>query len=84
VPRDAIDNPQLQHRGFFETEHHPLSGDHVMATGVPFRMTGVESWIRFASPTLGQHTDEVLRSVGYTDDELGALRAAGVIGEELR
>jgi formyl-CoA transferase len=30
-------------------------------------------------PTLGQHTDEVLRASGYADQEIGTLRGDGVI-----
>ena len=33
-----------------------------------------------ASPTLGQHTDDVLRELGYDDKRIDALRAAGVLG----
>jgi crotonobetainyl-CoA:carnitine CoA-transferase CaiB-like acyl-CoA transferase len=83
VPRDAYFNPQLRHRRLYETEHHPVSGHHVLGFTVPFRMTGVESWIRRASPTLGQHNDEVLREAGYTAIQIGELRANGVIGDRL-
>jgi formyl-CoA transferase len=30
-------------------------------------------------PALGQHTDEVLRELGYTDAEIAALREDGAI-----
>ena len=32
-----------------------------------------------ACPELGQHTDELLQSVGYTWDEIVALKVSGVI-----
>jgi crotonobetainyl-CoA:carnitine CoA-transferase CaiB-like acyl-CoA transferase len=31
-------------------------------------------------PTLGQHTDAVLRELGYDEARIGGLRARGVIG----
>jgi crotonobetainyl-CoA:carnitine CoA-transferase CaiB-like acyl-CoA transferase len=32
-------------------------------------------------PALGQHTERVLRELGFGPDDLAAMRAAGVIGE---
>jgi len=32
------------------------------------------------APQLGEHTDEVLAEVGFSDAEVAALRAAGAIG----
>jgi crotonobetainyl-CoA:carnitine CoA-transferase CaiB-like acyl-CoA transferase len=42
---------------------------------------GPHSWWTAPAPTLGQHTDAVLREIGVTDDELAALRARHVIGD---
>jgi crotonobetainyl-CoA:carnitine CoA-transferase CaiB-like acyl-CoA transferase len=44
----------------------------------PIRVGGVELPTR-AAPAMGEHTDDVLRDIGCTDDELAALRARGVI-----
>ncbi len=39
--------------------------------------------IRNGAPLLGQHTDDVLKSVGYSDEELAKLREAGVIASTM-
>ncbi len=82
-PRECSRHPQLRHRGFFEIEDHPVTGRRELPA-LPFRITGVTRWTRLPAPTLGQHTRDVLRSVGVEDDELDGLEAAGVIGTELR
>jgi crotonobetainyl-CoA:carnitine CoA-transferase CaiB-like acyl-CoA transferase len=82
VPAFAtLDDPQLQARGFFEPVEHPVVGLHDYPTW-PVRMSAgpVRYWSGPA-PTLGQHTDEVLRAeLGLSDDELARLREAHVTG----
>jgi crotonobetainyl-CoA:carnitine CoA-transferase CaiB-like acyl-CoA transferase len=82
APRELADNPQLDHRGLFEIEDHPVSGAH-RVPGLPFSMTGVASWVRTPSPLLGQHNDEVLGELGLDGTAREALRRLGIIGEEL-
>ncbi len=48
-PRDISANPQLRHRGLFEVEHHHLTGDHELPM-LPFRLSGVDRWLRLPSP----------------------------------
>jgi hypothetical protein len=81
VPAYAtLDDPQLRARNFFQPLDHPDVGAQEYP-GWPMRMSGGPAvpW-RTASPTLGQHTEEVLREIGVTDDELARLRAENVIG----
>jgi crotonobetainyl-CoA:carnitine CoA-transferase CaiB-like acyl-CoA transferase len=80
--RDVVHNPQLRTRGLFETEDHPVTGSHPVPT-LPFRLTRVAGWLRAASPTLGQHNDEVLGALGVDAGARDALRARHVIGERL-
>jgi crotonobetainyl-CoA:carnitine CoA-transferase CaiB-like acyl-CoA transferase len=80
--RDVVHNAQLRDRGLFETEDHPVTGPHPVPT-LPFHFTRVAGWLRAASPTLGQHNDEVLGEVGVDAEARDALRARHVIGEQL-
>jgi crotonobetainyl-CoA:carnitine CoA-transferase CaiB-like acyl-CoA transferase len=80
--REVAHNPQMLHRGLFETEHHPVTGSHPIPT-LPFRFRDrQEGWLRRPTPTLGEHNDEVLGGLlGLSADELAALRDSAVIGD---
>ncbi len=78
--RRASRQPQIAARGFFEEIDHPVVGTHATPT-VPFRLDGVERWIRRPAPTVGQHAREVLAErLGLSAAELDALEADAVIG----
>lgn len=79
APRDVVRNPQLRHRGLFEMEHHPISGDHELLS-LPFLLDREPTWTGRASPSLGQHNFEVLTEIGLTADEIAELEANGLIG----
>jgi len=57
---------------------HPTQG-RVDLPGYPVHFSACRSGTRSAAPTLGQHTDEILREIGYGDSELDTLRQEGVI-----
>jgi len=79
-PRVQSQHPQLVARGLYEECAHPIIGTHPVP-GLPYRWTGVDRWVRTPTPTLGEHTREVLdRVLGVSDDELDDLEAAEVIG----
>ncbi len=77
--RDLSEDPHLNQRGFFVTPEHAEIGRAKQA-GIPWRMSGTPCSVRSAAPTLGQHTDEVLREIaGYSDAEIAAMRAADAL-----
>lgn len=83
-PIEQLGFDQLHARRFFESVEHPVCGTSIHVT-YPFRLPGYEAAVhRRPAPTLGQHSDEILRDVlGLDPDEITALHHAGVVGEEL-
>ena len=59
---------------------HPSCGP-VKLINTPVKYSRSTPGIRTAPPTLGQHTDEVLKGVlGINGDEIESMRNEGVIG----
>ncbi|PXY22290.1 CaiB/BaiF CoA transferase family protein [Prauserella muralis] len=58
---------------------HPVEG-RVRSLGIPVKLSATPGRIRRVAPGLGEHTDEVLRAAGCTDDEITALRGQGAVG----
>jgi len=75
----VYEEPQVKARGIRVEMDHPVAGKlPTVASPMRFSATPVE--YRHAPPTLGQHTDEVLRGLlGKSDAEIAALRAEGVL-----
>jgi crotonobetainyl-CoA:carnitine CoA-transferase CaiB-like acyl-CoA transferase len=69
---DLLTDAYLKETGFFATAQHPVEGD-VAVTAIPPAFSATPGAIRRLWPTLGEHTDEVLREAGLSD---AAIRAA--------
>ena len=77
----VFDDPQVQARGMrIDMAHELAAAGTVPLVASPIKMSATPPSYREPPPTLGQHTDAVLRELlGCRDGDLEALRAAGVI-----
>ena len=70
---------QVVHNGIVIEWEHPTAGPMRQA-GPAARFSATPAEPRLGVPLHGEHTDEVLRSAGFTDAEIDDLRADGIVG----
>jgi crotonobetainyl-CoA:carnitine CoA-transferase CaiB-like acyl-CoA transferase len=76
---EVCESEHLKSRGMVVALPHPAAGQVTMM-GVPVRLHSTPGRVALPPPTLGEHTDAVLKEVlGLTTAELGHLREAGVV-----
>ena len=75
---DMKDLPQAIDNDLFARVAHPVVGSTVVFQ-VPVRLSETPGTIRTPAPLFGQHTDEILGSVGYSADEIQQLRTEKVV-----
>lgn len=76
---DLLEDPQYRHRNFYRWHEHSVMGE-VPYAGHQYRVRGYDSGPRFAAPTLGEHTFEVLTDIiGLTPDEVAEAAIADAL-----
>ena len=75
---DVVEDAQYLAREMIVQTKLP-DGTTLKLPGVVPKLLGTPGSIDWVGPALGQHTQEVLRAAGYTDEEIAKLRAAGAI-----
>ena len=75
---EVVRDPQLVQRGLFQELEHPKLGP-VRQVAFPVQMSRTPGRVATPPPELGEHTDEVLRGLGYDPAAIAALRRDGVV-----
>lgn len=75
---EAMQDPHYIARGMIEEIEHPKLGTMKMI-GIPTKFSKTPGAVRMAAPTLGEHTDAVLRRFGVDEGAIETMRSRGAI-----
>ncbi len=76
---EVLDHPQVKARELLKYTEYPGAPKAVPLADTAVRLSASPGSIRHRAPLLGEHTDEVLREVGYSDAEIATLRDAEAV-----
>lgn len=76
---EALVSEQAQARNMVMEMEHPVEGT-IKQLGFPVKLHGTPQQLRYPPPLLGQHTEEVMRELGFAGAAMAALRERGAFG----
>ena len=75
---EVFADPQVQHLGIAVPCHHDTRGD-IAIVGQPIGLSRTPPSIATMTPEAGEHTDQVLRGLDYSDADIQRLRAVKIV-----
>ena len=75
---EMVADPQINHRQMIVETQHPKVGK-VKQFGIAIKLSDTPGSIRSAAPLTGEHTEEVLRSLGLDAEKIAALRTNKIV-----
>lgn len=75
----VLTDPQVKARKLLQSVEYPGAPKPVPLATTPVQLSATPGEIKHRAPTLGEHTDEILRELGYSDQQIASLRQAEVV-----
>ena len=75
---DVFSDPQVLHREMFLEMPHPTLGS-IKQTGLPLKFSATPGSLDRHPPLLGEHNDEILAGLGYSEGEIQQMAEGAVI-----
>lgn len=76
--QELVNDPQIAHNKTFVEYEHPTEG-HVKTPGFPYKFSSTPAQVYYGAPQVGEHTNEVLTSLGYSPEKIKELLSTGNI-----
>ena len=78
-PRQALEDETIRTSGAFQWLDYPGINGPLPIVSPPLHLSRTPPSIRTRAPTSGEHTEQVLREIGYDDFAIAAMRQCGVV-----
>ncbi len=79
TPLEVTRDEQALTNGFFVDWDHPDYGN-IKVVNNPIKLSETKAEIRCKAPELGEHTDDILKELDYSEEDIGKMRTSGIIG----
>lgn len=78
-PQEVLDDPHIAAKGLFQAVEYPGLDIPAPLMRTPVELSETPGEIRHRAPTLGEHTDQIMGELGYSDQEIAELRDNRII-----
>ncbi|MDO8908219.1 MAG: CoA transferase [Pseudohongiella sp.] len=78
-PQQVLDDPHAAARKVFRYLDYPGAAKPAPVMQTPFSLSETPTEIHSRAPMLGEHTDQLMKELGYSDTDIQRLRAARII-----
>ncbi|MAS60397.1 MAG: formyl-CoA transferase [Gammaproteobacteria bacterium] len=78
-PQEVLEDPHIEAKGLFQAIDYPGLDKPAPIMQTPVELSETPGEIRHRAPTLGEHTNSIMRELGYQQAEIDELRAQRII-----
>ena len=78
-PQEVLEDPHISAKGLFQSIEYPGLDAPAPVMQTPVELSETPGEIRTRAPTLGEHTDEIMQELGYSESDIRDLKEKRVI-----